>query len=203
MFRLQNLKSQIEPIATAGFYLALRIGFAFPEAELNGLGESWVDHYIQHGLVRADPAIRWAYEQTGAARLSEMNMPDPEKVLPRALFYGLSFGAVVSVLGAAAGGRRSFGIFFRQDREFAAAELTQLHDIVKAAHLDCGNRISLTQAEREALCLQGQGLRLRQVAQNLGISESAVKGRLNNAKRKLGAKTIVQALSIAQAQRLI
>jgi DNA-binding CsgD family transcriptional regulator len=51
--------------------------------------------------------------------------------------------------------------------------------------------------------MQASGLRLKQIAGQLGISESAVKARLNNAKKKLGARTLAQASSIAAARRII
>ena len=62
---------------------------------------------------------------------------------------------------------------------------------------------SLTAAEIEALKMQASGMRLKQIAARLGISESAVKARLNNVKRKLGAKTQSQAASIAAARRIL
>ena len=51
--------------------------------------------------------------------------------------------------------------------------------------------------------MQAEGLRLKQIAVRLGISESAVKARLNNVKRKLGARTQSQAASIAAARRIL
>jgi len=51
--------------------------------------------------------------------------------------------------------------------------------------------------------LQSQGMRLRQIGIELGITESAVKARLNNVKRKLGARTQSQAASIAAARRIL
>jgi DNA-binding CsgD family transcriptional regulator len=51
--------------------------------------------------------------------------------------------------------------------------------------------------------MQAAGMRLKQVAAELGISESAVKARLNNAKRKLGAKTLSQAASLAASRRIL
>ncbi|MDP1578590.1 MAG: helix-turn-helix transcriptional regulator, partial [Cypionkella sp.] len=72
-------------------------------------------------------------------------------------------------------------------------------------HLHAGpeDEKSLTNAEIEALKLQSEGLRLKQIAAQLGISESAVKARLNNVKRKLGARTQSQAASIAAARRIL
>jgi LuxR family transcriptional regulator len=203
MVSLQNLRAQIDTIANAGYYLALRVGFSFPQAELNALPDDWVEYYTTHGLVVSDPVLRWAYSNSGAARLSELDMPDPQKVLARALNHGLGYGAVVSVIGPADQGRRSYGFFFRADRELSLSEIAALEEIVQAAHYGQDDNGRLTVAELEVLQMQAQGLRVKRVAAQLGISESAVKARLNNAKRKLGAKTMQQALSIVAARRLI
>jgi len=41
-----------------------------------------------------------------------------------------------------------------------------------------------------------EGLRLKQIAHDLGVSEGAVKQRLKNAKSKLGANTSAQAAAM-------
>jgi len=117
--------------------------------------------------------------------------------------FGLNFGAVVSVLLRNDMGKRSYGLFFRDDREFTDAELSSLLRIVTALHAPRVDEPTLTAAEIEALKLQAEGLRLKQIAARLGISESAVKARLNNVKRKLGARTQSQAASIAAARRIL
>jgi LuxR family transcriptional regulator len=193
----------IDPIASAGYYVALRVGFAFPEAELNALPKSWVEHYTLHGLVVSDPIVKWAYYNLGVSRLSELDLPDPQKVLSRAHEHGLRFGAVISVMSPNDQGRRSYGFFFHGERELSEQELHQLQGILHAAHFARDGSRSLTAAEIEALRMQAKGMRLKEIASALGISQSAVKARLNNAKSKLGAKTLSQALSIASSRRVI
>jgi DNA-binding CsgD family transcriptional regulator len=94
-------------------------------------------------------------------------------------------------------------LFFRDDREFEAADLLKLQEIVSRLHRGPEVEAVLTAAEIEALKMQSEGMRLKQIAFAIGISESAVKARLNNAKRKLGAKTLAQAASIAAARRIL
>lgn len=53
---------------------------------------------------------------------------------------------------------------------------------------------NLTEAELEALRLLKAGLLMKEVAHELGITESAVKQRLKNAKTKLSARTTTQAV---------
>ena len=197
------MKDKLSLIATAGYYVALRVGFSYPDEELNRLPDAWVEFYTTHGLVVHDPAMKWVYGQVGSARFSELELPDPQQVRAHAAVFGLGHGAAVSVLGTADKGRRSYGLFFRDDRNFEESEMLGLQTIVQRLHDGPEDERSLTAAEIEALKLQSEGLRLKQIADRLGISESAVKARLNNVKRKLGAKTQSQAASIAAARRIL
>ena len=203
MTQLQVMRNQIDQISPAGFYVAIRVGFSFPEEELNELPENWVEFYTTHGLVVHDPAMKWVYANTGATRLGEISLPDPHQVRERAAVFGLSHGAVISVMSPGDRGRRSYGLFFRNDREFEDSALRDLHGILTRLHSGTDGEGTLTAAEVQALRLQSEGLRLKQIAAEIGISESAVKARLNNAKRKLGAKTQSQAASIAAARRIL
>lgn len=203
MSKLTQQKTQFAALAPAGYYVALRVGFSFPEEELNALPELWVEFYTTHGLVVHDPALRWLYGNTGAARFSEIDLPDQQHVFGHAAVFGLGFGLVISVMADEDRGRRSYGLFFRDDREFDGTEIRQLQRILDSLHRGGQEPPSLTAAELEALKMQASGLRLKQIAGRLSISESAVKARLNNVKRKLGAKTQSQAASIAAARRIL
>lgn len=57
--------------------------------------------------------------------------------------------------------------------------------------------VSLTKAEIEVLRMLADGNRVKQIAFDLGISGSAVKARLQSARKKLFAKTTVQSVSRA------
>jgi LuxR family transcriptional regulator len=203
MTLLQAMRDQIDQISPAGFYVAIRVGFSFPEEELNELPENWVEFYTTHGLVVHDPAMKWVYANTGAVRFSEITLPDPHQVRERAAVFGLNHGAAVSLVTPSDRGRRSYGLFFRDDRDFEPDDLVKLQDVVSRLHSGPEDEPALTAAEVQALRMQSQGLRLKQIAAAIGISESAVKARLNNAKRKLGAKTLSQAASIASARRIL
>ncbi len=203
MTQLDGMKDKINLIAVAGFYVALKVGFSFPEEEMNQLPDAWVEFYTTQGLVVHDPAMKWVYGQVGGARFSDLTLPDPHHVRAHGAVFGLQHGAVVSVMGTADKGRRSYGLFFRDDRDFDLTEIEELKRIMQLLHQGPEDERSLTAAEIEALKLQSGGLRLKQIAARLGISESAVKARLNNAKRKLGAKTQSQAASIAAARRIL
>jgi LuxR family transcriptional regulator, quorum-sensing system regulator SdiA len=205
MSSLEEFSDQLGLLAPAGFYVALRVGFSFPSEELNELPDLWVDHYTRHGLVVHDPMMKWAYARTGSVRVSDIESQDPLGVISTAALFGLTHGAVVSTQRANDHGRRSYGFFFRSDREYQATELEVLSSIVGRLHSDQAQpeESPLTAAEVEALRFLSRGMRLRQIADTIGISESAVKARLNGAKRKLSAKTASQAATIAASRRLL
>ena len=194
---------QIEELATAGYYLALRIGFAFPVEEVNALPAEWVEHYTKNGLMLFDPVMRWAYGATGSKRWSEMDAEDPRKVLAQAQTFGLRYGLAVSVFDGNAAGQRSIGSFARADREFSDLEIRLLLAYVKRRHAELAPPTNVTMAELEALGMVRDGKRLKEIAFDLGVTEGAVKQRLKNAKVKLGAKTSTQAAAMANQYGLI
>ena len=189
--------NEFKPLAPAGFYLAIRVGFAFPMVEINQLPPEWVREYAASGLIVHDPVMSWAYKNGGVARFSEMGESDTQGVLELAKNHGLNFGAVVSVTDQASAGQRTFGFFCRSDREYQTAELEQLHRALAAAHRAHARPRNLTPAELETLGLVKNGLLMKEIASVLGISESAIKQRLKNARIKLNAKTGPQAAAKA------
>ncbi len=203
-----HMSQRLEPhhvkeIAPAGHYIALRIGFAYPVEEVNELPADWVDHYTQNRFMLFDPVIRWAYSNVGMLRWQELSEDDPRKILSNAKTFGLRFGAVISVFDGNDEGQRSYGSFARSDRDFTDLEMQVLQAYVTRRHFEMAPPKNLTMAELEALGMVRDGQRLKEVAHLLGISEGAVKQRLKNAKLKLGAKTGLQAASLAAQFGLI
>ena len=190
-------------VAPAGYYLALRVGFAFPVEEVNVLPKAWAETYASRGLMMSDPVIRWVYDTQGLIRWSDVPYPDPRGVLSLAHEHGLRFGAAVSHRDEGPGGLRSFGTFARTDREFTDEELEQLQAYLCARHEALAAPSNITAAEIEALRLIKSGQRLKQIAYQLGVTEGAIKQRLKNARIKLDAKTGAEAISRAAFLRLI
>ena len=190
-------------ISPMGHYLALRVGFAFPLEEVNALPPPWVEHYTRQRFMLHDPAIRWVYSATGAIRWSEIDLDDPRRVFAQAATFGLRYGAAISCFDGNRQGQRSFGTFVRGDREFEETELRLLTAYVSRLHHEKAPPTNLTEAELEALRMVKEGLRLKQIAHEIGVTEGAVKQRLRNARRKLGAQTGAQAATRASEFGLI
>jgi LuxR family transcriptional regulator len=184
-------------LAPAGHYIAIRISFIFPVLERNCLPEAWVREYTASGFLVHDPAMRWAHENQGCVRTRDLVVRDSLGVLELAKNYGLNFGAVVCCVDPGDRGERSFGFFFRSDREYSDAEIDQLYAGVYATHCAYARPKNLTEAELETLGLVKNGLLMKEIASALGVSESAVKQRLRNARLKLNAKTGSQAAARA------
>lgn len=195
--------AEIRHLASVGYYLALRVGFAFPMEEVQALPSAWVEHYTRQRFMLSDPVIRWIYANTGAARWSAIGVDDPRQVLVQARSFGLHYGVAISVFDNNTEGQRSFGSFVRADREFEDAEIRLLQTYVVRLHHEKAPPTNLTAAELEALRMVKEGKRLKQIAHELGVTEGAVKQRLKNAKLKLGAATGAQAATRASGFGLI
>ena len=202
MASLSDQRDFFADLAPAGFYVALRVGYAFPEEDLNELPQRWVDTYTERGLVVFDPVMRWIYSTVGVTRWSEITEHDPAGILPLARTLGLKYAATASYTRPNDAGLRSYATLFRTDREFTEAEMEALCRMVSRLHSSGAEQPKLTAAEIEAIRMQADGLRIKQIAGELGISDSAVKARLAGAKRKLGAKTPSELLKIATQKRL-
>lgn len=200
---LSKSRTTLEEIAPAGFYVGLRVGYSFPEEELNALDPGWIETYTQLGLVMQDPAMRWVYANSGAVRWSELDLPDPAGVIELARKAGLSWGATVAFCRPEDAGRRSYAMLFRADRNFTQDELDAAFALLRKLHVGPEAGPPLTEAELEAIRLRAGGKLLKQIAAEIGISESAVKARLASACRKTGAKNAIELLAIATARRMI
>jgi LuxR family transcriptional regulator len=187
----------LDQLAPAGHYIAIRVTFAFPMVEQNRLPEAWVREYTVSGLGVYDPAMVWAHQNQGYVRMRDLAARDSQGVLELAKYHGLNFGAAVCCSDSDLGAGRSFGFFFRSDRDYATDELEQLHAVVLEMHRAHARPKNLTEAELETLGLVKNGLLMKEIASALGVSESAVKQRLRNARLKLNAKTGTQAAARA------
>jgi LuxR family transcriptional regulator, quorum-sensing system regulator SdiA len=194
-------EQMLKALGLSGYYIALRVKFAFPASEFNNWPKDWVKHYGDHNLMLDDPLIRWAYSNTEAARWSALGVDDPKGVLKQAAAFGLRYGVAVSIKDQGAA-ERSFAFFARKDREFFNEEvqfftryLADLHDEHAAPEL--------TKAELDALRLVADGKRLKQVGHELGVTEGAIKQRLKTARLKLNAQTGTQAATKARSLGLI
>lgn len=194
---------EISWLAPAGLQISLRIRFVAATSTINTYPAEWIQKYTELGLMMHDPCMKWVYETTGMCRWSDLAANDTHSVLKMAASYGIRYGAAISCRTENEAGHRSIATFGRADREYEQAELTQLYDYIQKLHDASAPPANITDAEIEALLLLKRGFIIKEVAAELNISENAVKQRMSNARRKLGAKTTIHAASLAQQYGLI
>lgn len=194
---------EIGQLAPSGYYVALRIGFAFPMEEVNAFPPEWISHYTKQRFMLFDPVVKWAYSSVGAVRWAELSENDPQRIIAQARTFGMRYGVTVSVFDSSADAQRSFASFTRSDRDYTDLELKLLLAYLTRRHNETAPPTNLTKAELEALGMVKDGKRLKQIAYELSVSEGAIKQRLKNAKLKLGAKTGTQAAALANQYGLI
>ena len=147
-----------------------------------------------------DPTIAWGFSTEGAARWSEMEIPDPFGIFTEAAEFGLVHGVTVSCGPVSS---RTISSFARDDREFRDEEIEEIERSVRRLHHMTEPPESLTEAQIEALRCIAAGDRHAAAAAKLQISESAFKARITAARQKLLARTTAEAIQRAKDYRLL
>lgn len=191
---------QLLNLSPAGYFLGLHIRFTSPLMSFQTYDQAWTDHYTENGYAMRDPIIAWGFSTNGVTRWSEIAFPDTFGILKEAASYGLVYGVAVS---AGPVSSRTIGGCARSDREFTDAEVGRIEAIVTRLHAITEPPESLTEAQIEALRLIAAGDRHTAAAAKLGISESALKARLNSARIRLLARTTAEAIQRAKDYRLM
>ena len=197
---LSESLSHLDKLAPSGYGLGLHIRNGTPYMLLRTYDPEWSARYIDEGYMMVDPLVFWGVQNEGAVRWSELEAPDPHRILDQAATYGAKYGVVISIGPISS---RSIGGFSRSDREYTDTEVQHLLNVVTKLHFDTRPPDSLTQAQRAALQLVAKGFRHAEAAARLGVSESALKARLRSARDRLSARTTSEALQRAQENRLI
>lgn len=191
---------QLSLLAPSGYFLGLHIRFTSPLMTFQTYDQAWTDHYTERGYAMRDPLIAWGFSKVGASRWSELGIPDTFGILSQAAGYGLVYGVAVACGPVSS---RTIAGTSRADREFTEAEMARIEGIVTRLHDITQPPESLTNAQIEALRLIAAGDRHAAAAAKIGISESALKARLNSARQRLLARTTAEAIQRAKDYRLI
>ena len=187
-------------LSPAGYFVGLHIRFTSPLMTFQTYPQAWMDHYTAQAYALRDPIVAWGFSTEGAARWSEINIPDPFHILEEGASFGLRYGVSVSVGSVAS---RTIGSVARADREYRDDEISEISHIIRRLHQLTEPPDSLTKAQVEALRLIAEGDRHAAAAAKLNISESALKARLTAARTKLLARTTAEAIQRAKDYRLL
>ena len=197
---IPNYNTEIEKLrqwAPSGFILAFNLTFRGPEHLHSGYPDAWRRLYEHRNYFFTDPILVWTVANSGNRRWSEIRLPDIRGVLTEARKFDLNYGAVFS---RKSNYKRSFLTLSRPDREFSDTEMEVIGEKFDAWVDMVVGRIQLTDGELDVLRGLKDGLGQSEIAEVLGLSESAVKQRCIKACTKLQAKTRAQAVAIAVAR---
>ncbi len=109
---------------------------------------AWSEYYHSHGLVMKDPAMHWAFSNTGYIHWRDLAEDDPHGVIRQARRHGLSHGFTVSFRAERT---RSLGGFTRPDRDFLDVEIDEITAKIKAIHNETDGLDSISESDRRAL----------------------------------------------------
>lgn len=195
---IQDDFEQIRDMAPSGFVLALNLSWVGPEFLHSEFPDKWREIYESKGYFMFDPIYYWAVTHSGRVRWSEVGLPDPQGIRKKAAKYGLVYGATVA---QKAGNKKSFLSVSRADAEFTEPEFAKLEGFLMKWLDVVTERPLLKPGEFEALKCLRDGLDQAEIAKTLGVSLSTVKKRFRSIRKKFGAATIAEALSIAVEKR--
>jgi len=197
---LDKLLRELGEISPLGFSAGLHIRFAAPLVYVKTYCEGWQKLYDENAFALRDPTVFWGLGVKGSTRWSSIKLPDPFSIMQQAKEFGLEYGAVISYGPITS--RSIIGIA-RGDREFTDEEIATATEIAEKLHVAAEPPTELTKAQIEALQLLAEGYRHTAAAAKLGISESALKARLQGARTRLGARTSAEALRKAREYRFL
>ena len=106
-------------LAPAGYFVGLHIRFAAPLMTFKTYDQAWIDRYTAQAYAMRDPMSAWGFSTVGAARWSEIEVPDTFGIMEEAASYGLKYGVQVACGPISS---RTIGGIARSDREFTDVE---------------------------------------------------------------------------------
>ena len=180
--------------------------------------EAWTERYIDNGYFDIDPVIdvlRWGHLPVDWSSL-DWRPPRASRFLKEARGHDIGpHGLTVPIRGPR-GERCLFSVTSnRPKRDWSSLRASGIHELHILSHYlhetvlavtglrDSGHYRELSRRERQCLQLLATGRISKQIAAELGISESAVKLYLRSARTKLGASTSHQAIAKASFLELI
>ena len=192
--------SKLDALSPLGYAGAFRLRFGRALFYRITYDPDWSQYYGEHNFALCDPAAIWGVTHTGFIRWSELRLPDLFGVFNAARRFGYTYGLTVSCGPPTA---RTIVGFARGDREFSDEEARDLEDVVKTIHDLIADATPLSEQQIEALRLFSQGYDYDEISATIGISRTTLKYRLGGARKRLGARSNVDAVRIATEQSIL
>jgi LuxR family transcriptional regulator len=191
---------KIGEIATAGYFLALRIRGSSPMMAFHTYPQRWIDEYNEKAYLLRDPVTTWAMTIGGTVRWSSPVLPDPFRIFRKASTYGLNYGASI-----ARGRASSLTIcsVARSDRELTDEEISAVDEIVVRLHDRVAIPQSLTEEQKAVLSALAKGSSARAISTTLGVPESVAEAVVRKLCHALIARSPEEAVQRARDYKLL
>ncbi|PSK81572.1 LuxR family transcriptional regulator [Limimaricola soesokkakensis] len=186
--------ARLDALCPEGFTFGFHFRFSRPAFTRTTYREDWMRAYSKWNFIVADPSVVWAIAHSGFTRWSNIDLRDPLGVFSTAAEHGYRYGLTI---GHGSQDSRTFGTCARGDREFSDAEAAEISDLVRELHNLITPNWHLKPHQKAALELVARDMTYDAICGALNISRTALKNRLNGAKRVLGASTTAEAVRIA------
>ncbi|MFK4259154.1 helix-turn-helix transcriptional regulator [Agrobacterium tumefaciens] len=179
--------------------------------------QPWRERYIAETFIRIDPVMTTAKRVQGpftwSAEGLHCSSPEEAMVLHEASEFGIRSGVSIPVelpygtftMLTLASNRSSIGLDFKRHLAPCAVTACMAHRILNSTSKDRGPSKSADLTMRQLQCLvwASHGKRANETACILGISESAVSFHIKEARKRLNAKSISEAIRIAHDLELL
>lgn len=200
MEEIDSEVARLDALAPAGYFIAVRVRGTSPLMVFKTFPQSWLDTYMENGYMMRDPVTTWALTIGGTIRWSSPFLPDPFGVLRHAAEHGLTYGASI-----AHGPRTALTLcsICRQDREPTLDELAEAKEIVLRLHALTEPPAALSDGQKAILKVLAAGGNAAKVGRDLGITEAAARGQINELCALLFATSPEEALRRAKDAKLI
>lgn len=181
-----------------------------PKALFGRSNKAWDDHYLERGYLRVDPCVRLLFSAPGPFTWSDLgpehHTPESRLIFADAAAADAREGFVVPVWD---GKQNFYGVrLLSPETEFDPNARATLHalatvyvcegvKLLELADDDLPTNTPLTRRETECLKWVAEGKSDWDISELLGISEATVHAHVENAKKKIGVRSRVQAVVVA------
>jgi LuxR family transcriptional activator of conjugal transfer of Ti plasmids len=216
-----GLKSAADRFATRlGYRWFAYLGFSQPTLKvLSSYPGAWADQYVQRRYQNVDPVVGLARSSQRSfqwhRRTLQLPAPAQRRFFSEAAKFGIHSGTTVPIRGGF-GRFAAFTLSGNVDTSFELhsnemMDTLQLAGLYYHAHVYAKLQLGLTgvadapltQRERQCLFWAARGKKMPETAIILGITTRTVVFHLENARAKLGASTVTQAVAEAGQRGLI
>lgn len=129
--KTKRLLAKSDAYSPSGHAIALHVRFTSPTYLFQTYDPTWVNIYTTEGYLINDPTVHWGFANTGTTRWSDIDLPDPNRIMEKSAEYGIKYGACIA---CEIDGSRSIASFARADREYQDDEIAEIEQLLIELH---------------------------------------------------------------------